>query len=386
MSRLRRVLYVSGTRADFGLMRRTLAAIAADPRLELGLAVTGTHLLAAYGHTVAEIEASGLPIVARIPVELDGSGGAAMARALAVQLEGLVGVCEQWRPDLLLVLGDRAEMLAAALAAVHLAIPVAHIHGGERSGTVDESVRHAISKLAHVHLVATAPSRERLIRMGEQPGQIWVTGAPGLDGLEAGEAPGPEERAAWCEAQGFDPGRPVLLVLFHPVLQEAATASQQAEALLQGIALAAPQAQLLVLAPNSDAGAAAIAQVWRQRLPLLGLKHRLITHLPRSAYLEALSVVDALVGNSSSGVIEAASFDLPVIDVGSRQQARERSANVRHAQAEAPSIASALAAALAAGRSPVVNVYGNGQAAGRITEILATTPLPPELVAKLNSY
>jgi len=309
-----------------------------------------------------------------------------MARAMAAQLESLVGVCEQWRPDLLLVLGDRGEMLAAALAAVHLMIPVAHVHGGERSGTVDESVRHAISKLAHLHLVATEGSRQRLIRMGEQPDQIWVTGAPGLDGIGAGAARGAAARAAWCQAQGFDPARPLLLVLFHPVLQEAATASQQAEALLEGIAQAAPDAQLLVLAPNSDAGAAAIAQVWRERLPALGLAHRQLTHLPRSAYLEALALVDALVGNSSSGIIEAASFDLPVVDVGSRQQARERSANVRHARADPAAIASALQAALSAGRQPVTNVYGDGQAAARIGEILATAPLPAELLAKLNSY
>jgi GDP/UDP-N,N'-diacetylbacillosamine 2-epimerase (hydrolysing) len=382
----RRVLYVSGTRADFGLMQRTLAAIAADPRLELGVAVTGMHLLPAYGHTVAEIEAAGLPVVARIPVALDGSGGAAMARAMAVQLQGLVDVCEHWRPDLVLLLGDRGEMLAAALAAVHLMIPVAHIHGGERSGTVDESVRHAISKLAHLHLVATEQSRQRLIRMGEQPEQIWVSGAPGLDGLDAGLASGPAARLAWCQAHGFDPGRPVLLVLFHPVLQEASGAAQQAEALLQGIAQAAPAAQLLVLAPNSDGGAAAIEQVWHERLPALGLEHRLLTHLPRSAYLEALAVVDALVGNSSSGIIEAASFALPVVDVGSRQQARERSANVRHASAEAAQVAAAVRDALAQGRQPVQNVYGDGQAAGRVCEILATAPLSTALLAKLNSY
>ena len=381
----RRVLYVSGTRADFGLMRRTLLAIAADPRLELGIAVTGMHLLAAYGHTASEIEAAGLPVVARIPVVLDGSGGASMARALAAQLEGLVGVCEQWRPDLMLVLGDRGEMLAAALAAVHLMIPVAHVHGGERSGTVDESVRHAISKLVHLHLVATEQSRDRLIRMGERPEQIWVTGAPGLDGLSLVSA-GPAERGAFCGRHGLDGGRPVLLVLFHPVLQESAAADQQAETLLQGIAQAAADAQLLVLAPNSDGGGAAIAQVWRQRLPALGFENRLLTHLPRADYLEALAVVDVLVGNSSSGIIEAASFGLPVIDVGSRQQAREHSANVQHVEVEVGAIASALRAALAAGRRPVHNVYGDGRAAGRITEILATAPLPPQLLAKLNCY
>ncbi len=391
MNQPRRVLYVSGTRADFGLMQRTLSAIAADPRLELGIAVTGMHLLAAYGHTVSEIEGAGLPIVARIPVALDGSDGAAMARALATQLEGLVGVCEQWSPDLMLVLGDRGEMLAAALAAVHLGIPVAHVHGGERSGTVDESVRHAISKLAHLHLVATEQSRQRLIRMGERPQSIWVTGAPGLDGL-AEQSGGPEVRRAVCRRHGFDVESPLLLVLFHPVLQEAGSASEQAEAVLEGIASWAaaqptqPPPQLLVLAPNSDAGGAAIRSVWEERLPALGLPHRLLTHLPRTDYLATLAAVDALVGNSSSGIIEAASFCLPVVDVGSRQKARERSANVINAPAESGAIAEALRLALRPSLNPVVNVYGDGQAAGRICEILASEPLPTGLLAKLNTF
>ena len=392
MSLPRRVLYVSGTRADFGLMRRTLGAISADPRLELGVAVTGMHLLATYGNTVAEIEAAGLPVVARIPVLLDGSGGGAMARALAVQLDGLVAACQLWQPEVLLLLGDRGEMLAGALAAVHLGIPVAHIHGGERSGTVDESLRHAISKLAHLHLVATEASRERLIRMGERPEQIWVVGAPGLDGLREAVPSSAAARASLCARHGLEPGRPLLLVLFHPVLQEVTGASAQAQALLDGVRLLAvgqpaEQApQLLVLAPNSDAGGAAIAAVWQQQLPAMELEHRLVTHLPREQYLEALAGVDVLVGNSSSGIIEAASVDLPVLDLGSRQQARERSANVLHAPLEAGAIAKALVQALVRGHQPTVNVYGDGGSAGRIVELLATTPLPPSMLAKLNSY
>jgi GDP/UDP-N,N'-diacetylbacillosamine 2-epimerase (hydrolysing) len=392
MSPLRRVLYVSGTRADFGLMRRTLEAIAADPRLELGLAITGMHLLESYGLTACEIETAGLPVVARIPVALDGSGGGAMARAMAAQLEGLVTAIEQWQPDLVLLLGDRGEMLCGALAAVHLAIPVAHIHGGERSGTVDESVRHAISKLAHLHLVATEQSGERLRLMGERHDQIWVVGAPGLDGVREETPSHAEARAALCARHGFDPVRPLLLVLFHPVLQEATSAADQAEALLAGVGLwaatlpADKAPQLLVLAPNSDAGGAAIADVWQQQLPATGLEHRLLTHLPRQHYLEALAGVDALVGNSSSGIIEAASFDLPVLDLGTRQQARERSANVRQAPLEAAGISLALAEAWAKGRAPTCNVYGDGGAAGRIVELLATACLPPALLAKLNSY
>jgi GDP/UDP-N,N'-diacetylbacillosamine 2-epimerase (hydrolysing) len=385
MTHPRRVLYVSGTRADFGLMQRTLEAIAADPRLELGIAVTGMHLLEDYGSTVADIQSAGLPVVARIPVVLDGSGGAVMARAMATQLDGLVVAMQQWHPDLVLLLGDRGEMLAAALAAVHLLIPVAHVHGGERSGTVDESIRHAISKLAHLHLVATEQSRHRLIRMGERPEQIWVIGAPGLDGLDHGVPAGPEARASLFDRYGFDAALPLLLVLFHPVLQEASSAAAHAGSLLQGIK-SSGATQLLVLAPNSDAGAAAILQVWREQLPALGLDYRLLTHLPRDQYLAALAVVDVMVGNSSSGIIEAASFDLPVVDVGSRQQARECSANVVHTDVKADEIAASIGLILANGRQPVINVYGDGRSAGRITELLATVPLPPSLLAKLNAY
>jgi len=385
MTHPRRVLYVSGTRADFGLMQRTLEAIAADPRLELGIAVTGMHLLEDYGSTVADIQSAGLPVVARIPVVLDGSGGAVMARAMATQLDGLVVAMQQWHPDLVLLLGDRGEMLAAALAAVHLMIPVAHVHGGERSGTVDESIRHAISKLAHLHLVATEQSRHRLIRMGERPEQIWVTGAPGLDGLDHGVPAGPEARACLFDRYGFDVALPLLLVLFHPVLQEASSAAAQAGSLLQGIK-SSGATQLFVLAPNSDAGGAAIVQVWREQLPGLGLDYRLLTHLPRDQYLAALAVVDVMVGNSSSGIIEAASFDLPVVDVGTRQQARECSANVVHTDVKSDEIAASIGLILANGRQPVINVYGDGRSAGRITELLATVPLPPSLLAKLNAY
>jgi len=181
----RRIAYLSGTRADFSLMCETLRRIHADPAMELSVIATGTHLSDAHGHTVDEIRAAGLPLAAEIPVDVLTRTAASMSQAIATCLQHMSTWLQAERPDLLLVLGDRGEMLAGALAALNQGVPTAHLHGGERSGTVDEPVRHAISKLCSYHLVATEGSRDRLIRMGEAPERIHVVGAPGLDGLTA---------------------------------------------------------------------------------------------------------------------------------------------------------------------------------------------------------
>lgn len=377
---MRRIVYITGTRADFGLMRRTLQGIAADPRLELGLCVTGMHLLPAYGHTVDEIEAAGLAILGTIPVSLDGSDGASMAHALAAQLDGMTDLLARERPDLVLLLGDRGEMLAGALAALHLNIPSAHLHGGELSGTIDEPVRHAISKLAHYHFTSTPGARERLIRMGEQAERIFVSGAPGLDGLTDGIVP---ERAALCQEYGLDAAQPLALMVFHPVVQQAAAAAEQTLALLD--ALSARGCQILALQANSDAGGNAVRAALEQRAasqPAL----RVLTHLPRDRYLRCLASVDLLAGNSSSGIIEAASFGLPVVNVGTRQQGRERSANVIDVDFSPGALAQAVGTALARGRQACANCYGDGQATRRIVEWLATLPLDASLLNKQNAY
>ncbi len=376
---MRRIVYVTGTRADFGLMQRTLMAIHHDPRLDLGVCVTGTHLLPAYGETVREIEGSGLKIIARLPVALDGSSGATMATALAVQLDGMTRLFSGYRPDLVLVLGDRGEMLAGALAALHLNIPIAHIHGGELSGTVDEPVRHAISKLSHYHFTSTEGARQRLIRMGERADRVFVSGAPGLDGLTDSVA---ADRAALCGRFGFDPSRPVALMVFHPVLQEVDTAGPQTRALLD--ALQERGCQTICLLPNSDAGGAAVRAEIEARASVTGCA--VLTHLPRDEYLACLASADMLVGNSSSGIIEAASFGLPVVNVGCRQHGREQSSNVIDSGPTRAEIVEALAAALKRGRQPCENVYGDGQAGRRIVEWLATLPLDAQLMNKQNAY
>ncbi len=373
----RRIAYVSGTRADFGLMARTLGAIKGAPDLDLSLVVTGMHLSSDHGHTVDEIAAAGLRIAARVPVPLIPANGATMARGIGEMIGAFVTLWEIERPDIVLLLGDRGEMLAGALAALHLNIAVAHIHGGERSGTVDEPVRHAISKLAHLHMTATAEARERLIRMGECADHVYVTGAPGLDGLAVAVLP---PRAEVMTAHGLDPAKPLALMVFHPVLQEAAGARADTIEILA--ALAQSGCQTLALMPNADAGSDGVRAALENARGQAGLA--LVTHLPRPDFIAAMAAADVMVGNSSAGIIEAASFGTPVVNIGRRQQLRERNANVR--DTDIAGAQAAIEAALAGGRYPAANIYGDGQAAPRIVAVLRETVLDADLMNKVNQY
>lgn len=373
----RRICYLTGTRSDFGLMSSTLHAIAKDPRLDLNLLVTGMHLSPRYGHTVDEIEAEGFVIAARLPVHSDDNSAAGMAVNLGRMLQGFVPALQAVEPDILLLLGDRGEMLAGAIAAIHLGIPVAHLHGGERSGTVDEPVRHAISKLSHLHFVATQEARDRLVCMGEQSMNVHLVGAPGVDGLVETRRP---DRAALCLTTGFDPAKSIGLLVYHPVLQEANDADRQAREII----CAAEGIQVLALMPNSDAGSEAV----RRQLTAAAEAGRVVlrTHLPREEYIGWLSCCDVLFGNSSSGIIEAASFGTPVVNIGTRQNLRERNVNVVDVPAKLNDVRAALIDSLAQGRYPPFNVYGDGQAGRRVVELLATTPLTSDLMAKCNAY
>ncbi len=381
MAERRRILYLSGTRADFGLMRACLQDIAAHERLQLRLAVTGMHLCQEFGHTVDEIEASGLRIAARIPTDVAARDGAGMARAVAQTLLGVAAELQREPCDALLLLGDRGEMLAGATAALHLGVPVVHLHGGERSGTVDEPMRHAISRLATYHFAATAESRERLLAMGEAPERVFVVGAPGLDDV-ARHALAPREQT--LRALGMEPAREFVLVVFHPVVQQAAQAGAQTRELLAGLrdAGAGRDFDVLWLAPNADAGSADIEQALRS----LGAGWHRVTHLPRARYLDALGHARVLVGNSSSGIIEAASLGTPVLDVGLRQHLRERNAGVLHVEPAAHEVAAGLRGLLGAPRPSAHNVYGDGHAGERIARLLADIDLHPGLLNKTLAY
>ncbi len=375
----RKICYLTGSRADFGLMLKTLQAIDASPGCTLSVIVTGMHLSERFGLTVREIEEAGFNISARIPVAIEQGTGAAMARNLAKTLDGCVTAIESAKPDIFVVLGDRGEMLAGTIAAIHLNTPVVHIHGGERSGTVDEPVRHAISKLAHFHFVSTQGARERLERMGERSDHIFVTGAPGLDGLQ--ELVG-RDRASLCASADFDPAKPVALFVYHPVLQEVDNAESEASSLLQ--ACIDLKLQVIGLMPNSDAGhekVRSLLKVYAQHPHI-----RVIDHLPRAEFVSWMAVCDVMIGNSSSGIIEAATFGTPVLNVGTRQNLRERNANVVDVQIGSADIRQSITDMLKRGRSRANNIYGQGNTAEKIAGLLDTIELSPATLCKANVY
>jgi GDP/UDP-N,N'-diacetylbacillosamine 2-epimerase (hydrolysing) len=376
---MRKVCYISGTRADFGLMKNTLLAIHQHVDLSLSVLVTGMHLLADYGETWREIKDSGLAIGATVPVDLTGGSGMEMAIALGIQITGFTQTLTDDRPDLLLLLGDRGEMLAGAIAALHLNIPIVHIHGGELSGTVDESIRHAISKLAHYHFTATEKSRERLIRMGEKPEHIFVTGAPGLDEILKMTL---LDRNKLMNRFGMDSTRPFILVLFHPVVQQAKIAAKQIRAVLNAVINCEEQG--LVIMPNADAGGSEIEKV----IAMLSKSNDLVTavHVGREAFLSLVSYADVMVGNSSSGIIEAASLGTSVVNIGDRQQCRERNANVIDVSPDETEISRAIREAQAMNVPRGRNVYGDGNASECIISELLNLSLNPDVLEKVNTY
>jgi GDP/UDP-N,N'-diacetylbacillosamine 2-epimerase (hydrolysing) len=376
----RRLTYVTGTRADFGVTLPALRRLAATPGLSLDLVVTGMHLSDRFGRTEREVEQSGLAIAARIALPIDDDSAEGMARCAGRMADAMAAHLAGHRPDALLVLGDRSEMLAAALPAMLAGIPVVHIAGGERSGSVDDSMRHALSKLAHVHLVANADAEARLAAMGEEPWRIHRVGALGLVGLtELADVP----RSALAARYGFDADAPFVLMLFHPVVQDAALAGDQVAALLG--ALGDRRIQTLCLLPNADHGTGQI------RAAIAAAAERgavsAVDHMPRADYLSALANAALLIGNSSSGIVEAASFGTPTVNVGDRQEGRARNANTFDAEPDRAAISAAIAQALAWPRAPAANVYGDGRADLYVAEILSGLDLAdPALLKKRLTY
>jgi GDP/UDP-N,N'-diacetylbacillosamine 2-epimerase (hydrolysing) len=375
---MRRICYITGTRADYGLMHKVLNLLHADSEINLRIIATGMHLLSEYGNTVEQIREDGFAITAEVPVYLSGSSGASMAVALGESIVGIAKALEKDSPDIVLVLGDRGEALSGALAGAHLNIPVVHVHGGERSGTIDESLRHAISKISHYHFVATDEAKIRLCKMGEHPEQIHHTGAPGLDAIVHTPMQGREEV---CAAYNIDSSKSYVVLVFHPVLQEQHIAGEQAQQILR--AIEESQTQCLVLLPNSDAGGNDIRKTIEDFQSSNLLIH---THIPRNDFLSLVHHSEAIVGNSSCGIIESASLSTPCINIGTRQSLRSRNTNVVDVPCCTEDILIALQATKTMQDEQWSNVYGDGKASERIADLLRTISLNTNIIEKNNAY
>jgi UDP-N-acetylglucosamine 2-epimerase (non-hydrolysing)/GDP/UDP-N,N'-diacetylbacillosamine 2-epimerase (hydrolysing) len=389
--RKRRIGVVTTSRADYSHLYWPLRELAANPQVELGVIALGAHLSPEFGSTLREIERDGFPIRARIECLLSSDTDTGMAKTIGVAILGLADALTAWRPDLLLLIADRYEMLAPASVALALRIPIAHIEGGEVSqGAIDDQVRNALTKLAHIHFTSTETARRRVIAMGEEPGRVHRAGAPSLDHLRRSNL---LTRAELEARLGLTLTPPTLLAAYHPVTILRDT-TQEADAFFA--APAQTPGQIIFVYPNSDAGSYSLIDRTRalaaSRESSLGAPTHIFVNLDAVTYWSLLGQVDAMVGNSSSGIMEAASFALPVVNVGMRQQGRERARNTIDSPSETAAILSAIARALNPefrdGLRGMANPYGDGTAATTIARVLTTVPLEGLLIkqpAPLNN-
>ncbi len=374
----RRIGVVTTSRADYSHLYWPLRELAAHPAVDLGVFALGPHLSPEFGSTLNEIERDGFPIKARIECLLSSDTDTGMAKTIGIAILTLADALTSWRPDLLLLIADRYEMLAPACTALALRIPMAHIEGGEVSqGAIDDHVRNALTKLAHIHFTSTDTARRRVIAMGEEPWRVHRAGAPSLDHLRRSTL---LNRAALEARLGVSLIAPAILAAWHPVtiLRDTNT---EADALFA--ALAQAPGQLLLVYPNADAGSHALIER-TQALAATRPQTYLFVNLDAVTYWSLLGQVDAIVGNSSSGIMEAASFALPAVNIGMRQQGRERARNILDVPADAGAILAAIERALSpafrAGLRGMANPYGDGTAATTIAEVLAAVPLEGLLI------
>ncbi len=379
---MRSIGVVSTSRADYGIYLPLLKSLQADPEFALKLYVSGTHLSPEFGLSVRSIEADGFEIAERVEVVLSSDTPQSIAISMGLGLIGFGQSFSKYRPDILVVLGDRYEMLVAALAALPFKIPVAHLAGGELTeGAIDDSLRHSLSKLSHLHFTATREYANRVIQLGEDPSRVFVCGALALDTILTAPRLSPEELQ---RRFGIDVKKPFLLVTFHPVTLEFEQAEWQIRELLAALDLAT--LPVVFTMPNADTAGRIIAtsiRQWVQSHPAVA-----IDNLGSEAYHSVMCQAAAVVGNSSSGIIEAPSIKVPVVNIGTRQAGRIRARNVIDVGYERSEVLNAIRIATSGefrnSLGTLANPYANKtkSAVSTILQVLKTTSLDNSLVTK----
>jgi GDP/UDP-N,N'-diacetylbacillosamine 2-epimerase (hydrolysing) len=376
----RRIVSITGTRADYGLMRPVFSAITQSQSLHLDLIVTGMHLLPEFQTSLADIEADQYGDLHRCSTILSEDNGKAMAQSLGRSVFNIAELLGGLKPDIMLLQGDRGEMLAGAICAAHMNIPIIHMSGGDYSGSIDDSIRNAISKFSHFHLTTCKQSTERLLAMGETSNRIHEVGEPGLDAIR---------QMAFIPADdlahefGLDLSQPLILATQHPVTTEADQAAWQIAQTLD--ALSDMGIQTIFTYPNTDAGGREMIRVLESFSSKSFL--RIIPNLGSIKYLSLMKIASVLVGNSSSGILEAPSFKLPVVNIGTRQYGRLRASNVLEVEYDRRRIKEMIQFALQdkafrAALATCTNPYGDGRTAEKTAAILKQLKLTPSLLTK----
>jgi GDP/UDP-N,N'-diacetylbacillosamine 2-epimerase (hydrolysing) len=380
----RKIAVITGTRADYGIFYHVLKEIEKQDTLDLKLIACGMHLCPEFGMTINEIEKDGFEIADKFETILASDTGAAMAKSIGLSIISMAESFERIKPDLVLILGDRGEMLGAATAAIHMNIPVAHIHGGEVTGTVDESVRHAITKLSHIHFPANEDSKQRILKLGEKEENIFVVGAPGLDYIKKTKYLSRREMLERFNLEDDE----IFLMTQHPVTTERDMVEWQIRETLDAVVELGRQT--IVSYPNSDNGGREIIRVieeYRAKYPFL----KVFRNLSQVEYLSFLEIAEVMIGNSSSGIIEAPSFKLPVVNIGSRQDGRLRACNIIDIPYGKENIITGINKALEdvsfkKKLENCTNPYGDGNASGKIAQILSEIKIDRELIQKRITY
>lgn len=371
----KKICVVIGSRANYSSIKSAMHAIQCHPALELQLIVAASAVLDRYGSVVNLIEQDGFKPHARVTMLIEGETPATMAKSTGLGLIELPTLFEQLAPDVVLTVGDRFETMATTLAAAYMNIPVAHTMGGEVSGTIDESIRHAVTKFAHIHFPASEGAKERIIRLGELPQHVHMVGCPRIDLVSdiLANSSGKLNDHLFDLGVGerFSIDEPFVLISQHPVTTEYGAGEEQITMTLEAVreqGLAA-----IVLWPNSDAGSDDISRgirKWRERK--LGERMHFFKNLPIEVYVNLLRATACLIGNSSSGIREGAFIGTPVVNIGSRQNMRDRGANVIEVPYNKDAISKAIAKQVVHGRYAMNPIYGDGTAGIKIADILAT--------------
>jgi|TARA_A100001391_G_scaffold204169_1_gene198803 UDP-hydrolysing UDP-N-acetyl-D-glucosamine 2-epimerase len=369
----KRIAVVVASRANYGRIKSVLQAVDAHPGLELQLIVGASSLLYRYGQVVDRIEADGFRVAARSYMVVEGENPIAMAKSTGLGIVDMATHFDSLKPDVVLTVADRYETMATAIAASYMNIPLAHTQGGEVTGSIDESVRHAITKLAHIHFVTTPLSRQRLIQLGEDPTTVHITGCPSIDAIQ--HRPAAADRAFFARYGGtgteLDPSRPYIVVLQHPVTTEFGKGLDQIQQTINAVSQLGTQ--IVWLWPNIDAGSDDVSKglrMFANHNP--GVPIHFYRNFDVADYATLIENAACLVGNSSSGLREGAYLGVPVVNVGTRQTNREVAANVLHADYDAAEIEAKIRVQIEHGRYPSDPIYGDGRAGHRIADLLAS--------------
>lgn len=383
----RKVCVVTGTRAEYGLLKNIMKRIDKSDDLDLQLIVTGMHLMPEFGHSVDIIRNDGFKIDLEVPLVIGGNSKATMAQSIGLGIINLTQAYEILNPDVVLVLGDRFEIFAAAIAAAYSGRVVAHIHGGDKlQAGYDEYSRHAITKISHIHFPATQKSAERIQKLGEDPSRIFIVGSPSIESILSIKYTSKEKT---FDKFQLDPKKNLILFVLHPLSTDPQDARNEMKIALESIVELSDQ--IIVIYPNADPGSKDMIKILHSYESKYLEKIKSYTNLPYEDYLHLLKYCNALVGNSSSGIIEAPSFHIPVINIGTRQKGRERADNIIDVPFKKDQISNALVMALYDEKfihtvQNCVNPYGEGKTSEIICSVLRDIKIDSSILVKSITY